>query len=58
MRELAVYENAVIVIRDGRFAFVGRESEIDADLHSSINADFDAQGAERGSDRRAGAARQ
>lgn len=45
MRELAVYENPVIVVRDGRFAFVGRESEIDADLRSSIDADFDADGA-------------
>jgi len=45
MRELAVYENAVIVIRDGRFAFVGRESDIDADLRSTIDEDFDARGA-------------
>jgi len=45
MRELAVYENAVIVIRDGRFAFVGREADIDADLRASIADDFDAHGA-------------
>jgi imidazolonepropionase len=45
MRELAVDENAVIVIRDGRFAFVGRESDIDAVLRSSIDVDFDARGA-------------
>jgi len=45
MRELDVHDNAVIVIRDGRFAFVGRESDIDADLRSSIDADFDARGA-------------
>jgi len=45
MRELAVYENAVIIIRDGRFAFVGRESDIDADLRSTIDDDFDARGA-------------
>jgi len=45
MRELAVYDNAVIIIRDGRFAFVGREPDIDADLRSSIDADFDARGA-------------
>src|SRR3954451_2069717 len=45
MRELAVYENAVIVIRDGRFAFVGRESDIDADLRALIDRDFDANGA-------------
>jgi imidazolonepropionase len=45
MRELAVYDNPVIVIRDGRFAFVGRESDIDADLRSSVDDDFDACGA-------------
>ncbi|MBV8543919.1 MAG: imidazolonepropionase [Acidobacteria bacterium] len=45
MRALAVYDNAVIVVRDGRFAFVGRESEIDPDLRSSIDVDFDARGA-------------
>ncbi|HEV7570945.1 MAG TPA: imidazolonepropionase [Thermoanaerobaculia bacterium] len=45
MRELAVYENEVIVVRDNRFAFVGRESDIDADLRSSIDSDFDARGA-------------
>jgi len=45
MRSLAVYDKAVIVIRDGRFAFVGRESDIDADLRSSIDDDFDARGA-------------
>jgi len=45
MRELTVYDNAVIVVRDGRFAFVGRESDIDADLRSNIDNDFDARGA-------------
>jgi imidazolonepropionase len=45
MRELAVYENAVIVVRDSRFAFVGRESDIAADLRASIDHDFDARGA-------------
>jgi imidazolonepropionase len=45
MRELAVYENAVVIIRDGRFAFVGRESDIDTDLRSSIDSDFDARDA-------------
>jgi imidazolonepropionase len=45
MRELVVYDDAVIVIRDGRFAFVGRESDIDAGLRTSIDADFDARGA-------------
>lgn len=41
MRELAVYENSVLVIRDGRFVFVGRESDIDF----PIDQDFDARGA-------------
>ena len=45
MRELAVYDNAVVIVRDGCFAFVGRESDIDADLRSSIDTDFDARGA-------------
>ena len=45
MRELAVYEDAIIVIRDGRFVFVGRDADIDADLRASIADDFDAQGA-------------
>jgi len=29
MRELVLYENAVIVVRDGRFAFIGRESDLE-----------------------------
>ena len=41
MRELTVHEDAVIVIRDGRFAFVGRERDM-PDL--SIDDDFDARG--------------
>jgi imidazolonepropionase len=45
MRELAVYDHAVIVIRDGRFAFVGREPDINAGLRASIDSDFDACGA-------------
>jgi imidazolonepropionase len=45
MRALAVFEKPVIVVRDGRFAFIGRESEMPADLRSSIDDDFDAQGA-------------
>jgi imidazolonepropionase len=45
MRELAVYDNAVIVIRDGRFAFVGRESDLDTGLRATIDTDFDARGA-------------
>lgn len=45
MRALAVHDQSVIVIRDGRFAFVGRETEIDGDLRRSIDDDFDAHGA-------------
>ena len=41
MRELTVHEDAVIVIRDGRFAFVGRERDM-PDL--TIDDDFDARG--------------
>jgi imidazolonepropionase len=45
MRALAVYDQSVIVIRHGRFAFVGREGDIDSDLRISIDDDFDARGA-------------
>jgi imidazolonepropionase len=45
MRNLAVYDSAVIVIREGRFAFVGREADIDNDLRAAIDDDFDAHGA-------------
>jgi imidazolonepropionase len=45
MRSLAVFDASVIVIRDGCFAFIGRESEMPADLRSSIDDDFDAHGA-------------
>jgi imidazolonepropionase len=45
MRELAVYEQSVLVIRAGRFAFVGRESGIDGELRNAISEDFDARGA-------------
>lgn len=40
MRELAVHEKPVIVVKDGRFAFIGRE----ADLTIPIDEDFDARG--------------
>jgi imidazolonepropionase len=40
-----VSDNAVFVVRDGRFAFVGREIDIDGDLRRSIDDDFDARGA-------------
>ena len=45
MRALAVFDASVIVIREGRFAFVGRESEMPRELHASIDDDFDAHGA-------------
>jgi imidazolonepropionase len=43
MRELVVHENAVIVVREGRFAFIGRESDLPAGL--TIDDDVDARGA-------------
>jgi imidazolonepropionase len=43
MRELAVEEHAVLVVRDGRFAFIGRETDLPAEL--TIDEDFDARGA-------------
>lgn len=43
MRDLRVYENSVLVISDGRFAFVGRESDLPPNL--TIDEDFDARGA-------------
>lgn len=43
MRELAVHERAVIVVDDGRFAFIGREGDIPRELR--IDKDFDARGA-------------
>lgn len=43
MRELVVHEKSVIVVRDGRFAFIGRESDMPADL--TIDEDIDARGA-------------
>src|SRR5258707_9624017 len=45
MRALQVVEGGVIVIRDGRFAFVGDEREIPAELRAVILEDFDARGA-------------
>lgn len=45
MRRLAVYDDAIIVIRDGRFAFIGPEREMPEDLRTSIREDFDARGA-------------
>ncbi|MDP9194802.1 MAG: imidazolonepropionase [Acidobacteriota bacterium] len=43
MRELVVHEKSVIAIRDGRFAFIGRESDLPAEL--TIDDDIDARGA-------------
>ncbi len=43
MRELAVYEKAVIVVKDGRFAYIGPESDKPAEL--TVDEDFDARGA-------------
>jgi len=43
MRELTVLDQAVIVVKDGRFAYVGRESDMPEGL--AIDEDFDARGA-------------
>ena len=43
MRELVVHENAVLVVRDGRFAYIGSESDLPAGL--TIDDDVDARGA-------------
>jgi imidazolonepropionase len=43
MRELSVLENAVIIVQDGRFAYVGPENERPREL--LIDEDFDAHGA-------------
>jgi imidazolonepropionase len=42
MRELTVYEKSVLVVDGGRFAFVGRESDLPREL--AIDDDFDARG--------------
>lgn len=42
MRELVVHENAVLVIDNGRFAFIGPERDLPADL--VIDEDVDARG--------------
>lgn len=42
MRRLVIHEKSVIVVKDGRFAFIGPESDIPADL--TIDEDFDARG--------------
>src|SRR6185436_9119152 len=43
MRELSVMEKAVIVVQNGRFAYVGPENEKPPEL--LIDEDFDANGA-------------
>ena len=43
MRDVVVQTNAVIVVRDGRFAYVGRESDLPREL--TIDEDVDARGA-------------
>ncbi len=45
MRTLMLHDDGVIVVRDGRFAFVGRESDIDDRVRASIREDVDARGA-------------
>src|SRR5438132_1760669 len=42
-RDLRVYEDAVVVIEDGRFAYIGLER--DKPSHLVIDDDFDARGA-------------
>ena len=41
MRRLSIRERSVIVVKDGRFAFIGPERDIPADLE--IDEDFDAR---------------
>jgi imidazolonepropionase len=45
MRDLTTTTNAVIVIDDGRFAYVGAERDMPSAVRSSIEQDFDARGA-------------
>ena len=45
MRELNVMSDGVIVIDDGRFAFVGPEDAMPDDVRSSIDRDLDGRGA-------------
>ena len=44
MRELRVIDNPVLLVRDGRWAFVGKENDLPADLRSAIDNDIDAAG--------------
>ncbi len=45
MRELRLYEKAVIVLNGERFAFIGRESEMPGDVRAAIREDIDGRGA-------------
>jgi imidazolonepropionase len=45
LRELVTHERSVIVVRDGRFAYIGPENDIDDALRETIIEDFDARGA-------------
>src|SRR5258708_35386869 len=43
MRSLHVIEGGVVVVREGLFAFVGREEDIPAEVRAAITEDFDAR---------------
>jgi imidazolonepropionase len=43
MRALHVIDGGVIVVRDGRFAFVGDEGDIPDEVRAAITEDFDAR---------------
>ena len=45
MRRLTLYDGAVMVIVDGRFAFVGPEADMPRGLRDAIEDDHDARGA-------------
>ena len=44
MRELRTYENSVLIVDEGRFAYVGPESDLPPALRGRIESDFDAHG--------------
>jgi len=45
MRALTVYDDAVLVIDGERFAYVGAEREMPAEIRGAIDRDFDGRGA-------------
>ncbi|HXG59370.1 MAG TPA: amidohydrolase family protein, partial [Thermoanaerobaculia bacterium] len=45
MRELAVFDDAVIVVDGERFAYAGREREMPPEIRAAISRDLDARGA-------------